>query len=294
MNILVTGASGLLGNAIYDHFKSSGDHVQSFVRAGFLTQTHRQNVELLKKFDCIIHAAANTDVEACEIHPEDCYKDNTLVTERLAMASSVANCKFVYISSTGIYGTEKENGPYSEYDAIHPTTHHHNSKWLGECAVNQYCNNSLILRAGWLFGGSPENKKNFVARRIEEAVNARDSHIFSNSHQVGSPTFINDFVSRLYSLVRQDDSGTFNIVNDKAASRLEYVQKIIELAELPVQVMPIAAGFFNRKANVSSNESAISLKLDQLGYAKLPDWPRSLEAYINTDLKSWISEIKCE
>lgn len=290
-NILITGSSGLLGSAIYKFFKSSGHKVQLFERAAFFSKPQKKINQLLEKFDCIVHAAANTNVESCEIYPEDCYKDNTLMTERLAYASSLTNSKFIYISSTGIYGAKKSS-PYNEYDSVHPTTHHHNSKWLGECAVNRYCNNALILRAGWLFGGGFENKKNFVVKRIEEALNTNDSCIYSNSDQIGSPTYINDFVTRLYQLVINDESGTFNLVNDKVASRLEYVQKIIEIAELPVQVIPVNGEFFNRNANVSNNESALTLKLDQLGYDKLPEWSYSLEMYINNNLKSWMFNIK--
>ncbi|WP_292311532.1 hypothetical protein, partial [Marivivens sp.] len=42
--------------------------------------------------------------------------DNSLLTERLAYAASKANCKLIFISSTGIYGTEKTKEPYYEYD----------------------------------------------------------------------------------------------------------------------------------------------------------------------------------
>jgi len=70
------------------------------------------------------------------------------------------------------------------------------------------------------------------------------------------------------------------------------VKKIIELAGMDVNVKPIAADAFKRKANVSNNETAITLKLNQLGYASLPNWDESLEKYINTHLKSWLEENK--
>ena len=66
-----------------------------------------RNVKSFDTFDCIVHAGANTDVEACESDWEKCYRDNTLLTEILAIEASQAKCKFVYISSTGIYGNEK-------------------------------------------------------------------------------------------------------------------------------------------------------------------------------------------
>ncbi len=292
MKILVTGASGLLGSAICDFLIKQGENVQRYDRRVFSWVDHRKNIEQLTEFDCIIHAAANTNVEACELNSATCYKDNTLLTERMAYAANQAGCKFVYISSTGIYGTEKDCDPYTEFDPVSPTTHHHRSKWLGEEAVNQFCENALILRAGWVFGGNPDNPKNFVARRIEEALQTKNKKIYSNSQQRGVPTFVGDFAAMLYELLLNDEVGTFNLVNQGSASRFDYVGKVVEFAGLDVEVLPTSADGFNRKANVSNNEAAVSLKLAQLGYKFLPDWSESLKEYIKRDLNQWVIEKK--
>jgi dTDP-4-dehydrorhamnose reductase len=290
MNILVTGSSGLLGSTICSYFAQQGEQVKTFDRNAFSWTSHDENIKNLRGIDCIIHAAANTDAEACELDPAKCYKDNTLFTERLSFAAGILDCKFVYVSSTGIYGTEKSFNPYTEYDNIRPTTHHHQSKWLGEIAVNKYVKNSLIVRTGWIFGGHINNPKNFVARRIEEALNTKNNQIYSNIEQRGVPTFVRDFSSRLYELIKNGEVGTFNLVNSGNASRFEYVSKIIEFANLDVEVLPISATAFDRVAKVSNNETAIPLKMFQIGYEPLPDWTESLELYIRSDLKNWITK----
>ena len=288
MKILVTGASGLLGSMICSYFGQQGEHVKTLDRNTFSWTSHDENIKNLAEIDCIIHAAANTDAEACELDPEKCYKDNTLFTERLSFAASQLDCKFVYVSSTGIYGTAKSYEPYSEYDTVNPTTHHHQSKWLGENAVSKYGKNSLIVRTGWIFGGSTNNPKNFVARRIEEALSLKNKQIYSNSEQRGVPTYVLDFATRLYELIKKGEVGIFNLVNNGTASRFDYVSKIIEFAQLDVEVLPISSTAFDRKAKVSNNETAIPLKMVQMGYETLPEWTESLEVYIKTDLKHWI------
>lgn len=292
MKILITGSNGLLGSTLFDYLTLKGEFVERFNRNNFSWDSHKLNIDQFITFDCIIHAAANTNVEACELDPQSCYKDNALLTERLAYAANEAKCKFIYISSTGIYGKSKKSEPYNEYDAVNPTTHHHKSKWLGEQAVNKYIKNALILRSGWIFGGNPDNPKNFVARRIEEALNSSSKQIQSNSQQIGVPTFVEDFAVKLYELLKNNEVGTFNIVNQGGSSRFEYVKKIIEVAALDVEVHPTNAGIFNRKAKVSNNESAIMLKIEQLGYDKLPFWQESLEKYINYNLSNWLEEKK--
>lgn len=294
MKILVTGTGGILGSEVCKYLSEKGIDVEAFNRSVFFNQSPDEHFHLLEGFDCIIHAAANTDVEGCEVNSRECYKDNTLFTERLAIASSKSNCKFIYISSTGIYGTGNATEPYTEFDPVKPTTHHHHSKWLGECAVNRYCASALVLRTGWLFGGLPESEKNFVARRIEEAIKTKNRCIFSNNTQIGVPTSIYDFTPKLYELLLNNEIGTFNLVNTNTASRFEYVSKIIELAEIDIDVEPVTASSFKRKANVSSNETAIALKLSMLGYSDLPCWSDSLESYIKDDLKEWITRLKNE
>ena len=66
-------------------------------------------------------------------------------------------------------------------------------------------------------------------------------------------------------------------------------KKIIEIAGLNVEVQPTSAGLFNRNAKVSDNETATTLKINQLGYDNLPFWKESLEKYINTYLSDWLS-----
>jgi len=282
MKVLLTGSNGLLGSEVYKYFVRNNISVQKFQRTSI--KKFDFDLKLLSTFDCIIHTAANTNVEQCEKDPESCYKDNTLFTERLAIACQIANAKLVFISSVGIYGSEKFNTPYHEYDRVNPTTHHHNAKWLGEQAVSHYCKNSLILRVGWLFGGEISNPKNFVARRIEEALNAEDKSISSNNEQLGVPTYVNDVVKMMHKLILSQQVGTFNLVNSGIATRYEYVSKIVLYAGLDVKVLPISQKHFNRIAKVSNNESAVNLKLEQLGYEKLPNWQKSLEEYIQSIL----------
>lgn len=289
MRILLTGASGLLGRAIQE-----GCTERSWLCRGlgrdFVNLRHPREVDKrLDGFDTLIHAAANTNVDGCEADPEGCYRDNALLTEILARAAANCGKKFVYISSTGIYGDYQEQ-PFNEYDWVFPTTHHHRAKYLGEVAALKSVN-ALVVRTGWLFGGLPENKKNFVARRIEEAVRS-NGIIHSNNEQFGSPTFVNDVARYLLQLIEDGQSGVFNCVNEGFASRMSYVGNIVKLAGIPVEVRPSSANSFKRLAKVSNNEMAINLKLRQCGYDPLPEWSCSLEVYIKTQLSGFVDEIR--
>lgn len=279
MKILLTGASGLLGSAIAHVAGLHGWQCHALSRD---PQELAALAGRLSAYDVLIHAAANTNVEQCEIDPDRCYQDNWLLTELLAQKAAQAGVRMVFISSTGIYGIAK-TAPYKEYDPVTPTTHHHTSKYLAEQTVLRQHRNNLVIRTGWLFGGEYANPKNFVARRVDEARNAQaanQSLIRSNAEQRGVPCYNLDIAERILLLVQKNQYGVFNCVNAGHASRCEYVKKIIELAGIPVDVEPSDAASFNRKARVSNNEMAENWKMAALGMPAMPAWEESLARYI--------------
>lgn len=282
MRILLTGATGLLGSAIAHEAQLLGWQCDAMSRHNALTSNNALLVQKIVGYDVVIHAAANTDVEACEISPEVCYRDNFLLTETLSSATACADIPFVFISSTGVYGAGKDE-PYREYDIVNPTTHHHRSKVLAENFVLCANHQNLILRTGWLFGGDVSNRKNFVARRIEEAESARQSNtpISANSEQYGVPSYVNDVAKRILLLVSDRRCGIFNCVNEGAASRFDYVKAILEIAGIDIDVIPVSASSFNRRAAVSFNEMAVNWKMHSLGYAHLPHWRDGLARYVD-------------
>lgn len=281
MRLLVTGAEGLLGSALQDVIGKLEWQSSRFQRQPFWSASPSDRVALVSGYDWVIHAAANTNVEACEGDPAGCYQDNYLLTDLLAQTCAIAGVRLAFISSTGIYGTHKSE-PYLEYDSVMPTTHHHRSKWLAEQSVLAASPENLILRTGWLFGGAIGNPKNFVARRIEEGLKAQrqGSVIFSNDQQRGVPCFNLEIAERTVNLIADGHAGVFNCVNSGSASRFEYVSKILQFAGIDAEIRPATPETFNRIALVSDNEMAENWKMACLGFPAMPAWDVGLQNYV--------------
>ncbi len=277
MKIALTGANGMLGTALAEACILREWPCRAINRDSILLHSPSAAVELFLGADVVIHAAANTDVEFCEQHRDVCYRDNTVLTEVIARAATLAGSRFVYISSTGVYGNHKR-APYDEFDLAAPTTIHHQSKHLAE-AVSLLQPGCLVVRTGWLFGGTTRNPKNFVARRIYEAKNTRAA-IRSNFEQFGNPSFSRDVAGQILRLIEDGHSGVFNCVNEESVSRAEYVRTILADAGLKTPVEDCPAATFRRSAPVSLNEGAVNLKMNLMGISPMRSWRVALREYL--------------
>ncbi|MDO8455093.1 MAG: NAD(P)-dependent oxidoreductase [Sulfurimonas sp.] len=282
--VLVTGARGMLGSALMNYFGNK-DTI-GFGSEFDITDLNMVSKKLeIFKPDIIIHTAAYTDVEVCEVNRDKAYKINTIGTQNLVNYCIGKDVLFIYISSTGIYGRGK-NTPYTEFDKANPSTIHHKSKYEGELVVQNHLSKYLILRTGWLYGGEKTHNKNFVYKRFLEASN--NDALYSDNTQIGNPTYVVDFVKQIQILIEKNQYGIFNCVNGAVnISRYDYVKKIVELFDVRCNVNIAPDGMFARVAPVSHNESAINYKLNMLGLNVMGSWEESLAKYI-IDLKSEI------
>lgn len=275
--ILITGPNGMLGSSLMSNFNSS---YSVFVDRELDITQPSQVANTLNQIepDIIIHTAAYTNVDDCEINADKAYAINTIGTQNLVNYCIGKDVLFIYISSTGIYGTSK-NENYTEFDQINPTTIHHKSKYEGEKVVQNHLDKYLILRTGWLYGGNKNHPKNFVYKRFLEATHK--TTLYSDKSQIGNPTYVVDFVKQIKLLIEYQQYGTYNCVNSaNNISRFDYVKKIVELFDLNCDVKIAPDEMFKRVAPVSHNESAINYKLNLLGLNIMGNWEESLAQYI--------------
>ena len=278
MKVLITGANGMLGSNL---MKLLPYETIGFSSKELDVSDSKKCVEVLESENpnIIIHTAAYTNVEDCEVNPDKAYKINTIGTQNLVNYCIGKEILFIYISSTGIYGTKKGKDPYNEFDVVNPTTIHHKSKYEAEKVVQNHLSKYLILRTGWLFGGDVSHSKNFVYKRYLEAKNNRE--IYSDNSQIGNPTCIKDLVKQIEILIKYNQYGIFNCVNEaNNISRYDYVKKIVELFECNSEVKIASENMFKRIAPVSKNESAKNYKLDLLQINQMGNWEISLNKYI--------------
>jgi dTDP-4-dehydrorhamnose reductase len=279
--VLLLGASGMLGQRFASHF--AGSQLLTLSREALNVSRPRELIDTIVGMSAsiIINCAADTDVEGAEAMPARAFSTNALLPGLLGQAAREADALFVHFSSTGCYGNAADgsHAPHSDFSPLNPTTVHHTSKAAGESAVVESGCRHLILRLGWLYGGSIAHPRNFVRARIVEAREKRE--LYSDPYQIGSPTNVEDVVRQTLLLLNERITGRFNCVATGAVSRFDYVRHILRSAQLSSVLVPKR---FIRRAPVSPNEAAVNDKLAMLGLNQMPAWDIAVAAYVDAML----------
>lgn len=161
MKVVVTGASGLLGRAIFRTFKENGANLN--VTGTCLSRPHPELTVLdltdpkaVTEFidgsspDLVIHSAAVRTPDTCENDRETTTRINVDATRNLVEACHPSNIPLIYISTDYVFpGT---NPPYSPDDTPEPLNFYGMSKRMGEEVVVQSQSPAAVLRVPVLYG----------------------------------------------------------------------------------------------------------------------------------------------
>jgi dTDP-4-dehydrorhamnose reductase len=281
MKFFLTGSTGILGSDLLQLLEANNHEVIAFSSVNINLSDNNEINKRVKGFnpDVILHCAALTNVDACEDNRAEALKINVIGTQNLAIAASRNGSRILYISSCGVYGNSKTD-PYCELDATNPLNFHHYTKLLGEQRIREHNNDHLIIRPGWLFGGTVSHRKNFVEARRKEAAN--NPTLSSAVDKFGSPTYTYDLAKQIMFLIEKEHVGTFNAVNEGKASRYDYVNEIINLFNINTDLKGVTSDAFPRKATMPDNECLDNMNLNLTNANLMRNWKEAIKEYITT------------
>ncbi len=291
MRVLVTGARGMMGRDLASVAEELGHEVwptdvQRLARdpEDHIDVTDRDELErALENFrpDAVFHLAAMTQVDECERRPEEAYRVNAVGTQNVALACRSKGLPLLYISTGSVFGGDKPT-PYHEFDHTNPRSVYARSKWAGERFVRQLVPEHFVVRAGWMFGGGPEDKK-FVAKVIELA---RERPVLrAVDDKFGSPCYTRDISRRCFELFETGCFGTYHGANAGFCSRFEMACAIVEFSrERGCRVEPCSSAEFPLPAPRPRMEALDGLAARLVGLTDVRPWREALRDYIESEL----------
>ncbi len=260
--ILVTGSNGLLGQKLVYKLKDRSDVELIATARGenrlldqsgyqFLSMDicDKQSVDEVidqVKPDHIIHAAAMTQVDACELDHEACDKANVEAVQYMVDAAERNNSHFIHISTDFIFNGEE--GPYDEEGTPDPLSYYGNAKWKGEQIVQNSKLRWAILRTVLVYGIVDNmSRTNIVLWAKGELEQGKSINVVDD--QFRSPTLAEDLAEGCILAVDKNASGVFNISGKDQMSIIDLVRTVADYYGLDKSLInPVSSATLNQPA----------------------------------------------
>ncbi len=276
--ILVVGAKGMLGRDLMRVLPSSFS--QDEIIGWDMEEIHLEEMAAIDQIEAlcpeiIIHLAAYTDVDGCELNETKAFAVNAEGTKHVALAASKVKAKVVYLSTDYIFDGHKKE-PYVESDSPNPLNVYGRSKLKGENYIKELVQDFLIIRTQWLYG---RHGKNFVDSILRQAKEKKVLTIVDD--QIGSPTYTVDLAEAITMLIRHKGQGIFHVTNSGFCSWYTFGQTILMLSGMDdVKVIPLSSKELGRPA-VRPSYSVLNCKRleEEIGFTLRP-WPEALKDYL--------------
>jgi dTDP-4-dehydrorhamnose reductase len=176
------------------------------------------------KPDLVIHTAAMTDVDGCELDADAAYRVNAVGAWNIAASCEEAGAKIVFLSTDFVFDGKKDQ-PYTEFDVPNPINVYGASKLTAERLVREACPRAYIVRTSWLFG---PNGKCFPKTILKLSSTRKSIDIVGD--QVGSPTYVDDLALSIADIVQVPMFGTYHVSNSGQCSWHEFAEAIVAAA----------------------------------------------------------------
>jgi len=292
MKILVIGGGGQLGSKILLRAGQRYDLYTTYMtrmpladqgKAYRVDKTDRNSIsQAIEKCvpDVVIDTAALHNVDYCETHKDEAKAVNLLGTKNVAEACSEIGVKMVFVSTDYVFDGKK--GDYKEDDPTNPVNYYGISKLDGEKAVQQTCENHIIVRPSVIYSwipssqlesssGKPLNFAMWLTQKLEkkEPVNIV-------TDQYGSPTLADSLAEAILKMCEEDITGLYHVAGKDRLSRYEFAIKLAEEMGYdqslihPIetsQLRQVASRPMDSSLNIEKIEKTLRIKLPTISEA---------------------------
>jgi dTDP-4-dehydrorhamnose reductase len=233
--------------------------------------------------DIVYHLAAETDLEHCEISPDDAYRTNVVGTQNVVLAARESDAVVVYVSTAGVFDGTKRT-PYTEFDQPHPINVYGSSKYHGESIVRDLTPRYFIVRAGWMIGGGPGRDHKFVSKIMNQIREGR-TEIACVTDKAGTPTYAPFFSDILHQLVLTGDFGLYHLVCKGITTRLGVAKEILGiLGRDDIALKPVDSTYFAKEFPTPRppSEALVNYMLELKGMDTIRTWQEGLKDYLHS------------
>jgi nucleoside-diphosphate-sugar epimerase len=246
MKIVVTGATGMIGEALVESFLSRGDDVVALSRglhgipAGRRDRLHYEVTDysdthlqvVLRGAQAVVHLAAMRPSPEAEGRGFDSYYEaNVKLTEGLLIAAGEAGVEsFCQASTIAVYSLHNRV-PFREADAPHPLSFYGASKLaceqLGELHGRKLGMRVVSLRLAQILGRDSSRREGMFMRFMHLARNGETLQLWGEGRGARDAVYLKDVVGAFEcALAEGAPAGSYNIGGGRAYSNLEVAEAV--------------------------------------------------------------------
>jgi len=270
---MILGASGLLGKEVMGEW--TGDDVVGLGSRDVDIRDADQVREVVERArpEWIVLAAAYTNVDDCESHPELAFAVNRDGAVNVGKAAKQSGAKLLFLSSDYVFDGKKTT-PYESGDGRNPQSVYGRSKAEAEVRLLDVLPGCCIARTSWLFG---TGGKCFPDTILKLAASRPVLDVVDD--QRGCPTYSVDLARAIIELCRNHASGIVHTTNSGDCSWFEFAREIVKGAGLATEVRPVSSQQMARPAPRPAYSVLSAKSLEQYGLA-VPSWQDGLQRYL--------------
>lgn len=300
--LLVTGSNGLLGQKIIYQLLSKPEEFEVHAtgrgenrlvqKKGYtyhsadLSNDKEVNGLIQKvKPDVVIHAAAMTNVDACELNPEECRKQNTdsvrYIVQSLESIKNSHNPHFILLSTDFIF--DGKHGPVDENEMPNPLSIYAQSKLDAEKFVQSSSLDWAIARTVLVYGITDNMSRSNIVLWVKNNLE-QNKEISVVTDQYRTPTLAEDLADGCLRIAKKRATGIYNISGKDFMNIYELARRVAKYFNLNENLIkpaksedikqpakrPPVTGFIIEKARKElgyephSFEEGIAIMMDQI------------------------------
>lgn len=226
MKILITGANGLLGQHLTrlllqkgytviatgkgdDRLRPEGWGDQyAWYSLDITDPIELQTVMSATQPDVVVHAAAMTQVDECELHAEQCERVNVTGTSQVLVDAELYSKHFIYVSTDFVF--DGEQGNYKEDDELKPISYYGFTKMQAEAIAETSTIPFAIVRTCLVYGNTLVGTRSNIITWVKSSLEQRKP-IKVVADQWRTPTYVEDLAKGVLLIIEKKATGIYHI-----------------------------------------------------------------------------------
>jgi len=245
MKILITGSNGLLGQKLVALLYllpevtliatargANRDEIYEDYIYESMDITSEENVlSVFRKHkpDAVIHTAAMTHVDQCELNKEACVDQNITAVNHIVKAAKEVGAFLLHVSTDFIF--DGTHGPLTEEETPNPVNYYGWTKWEAEKSVEKSGLKWAIARTVLVYGVVQDMSRSNIVLWVKNNLEAKKEINVVND-QWRTPTLAEDLAKGCWLIVQNQAEGIFNISGEEMLSPYELAHQVADVWKL--------------------------------------------------------------